>query len=58
VQHLSEFRQLSEVKQLILKLVAFNLSTPQIAKLRQHFIDMDSDKNGTISLEELRYCVK
>ena len=54
VSGLAKFLGMSKTKRLLLKAVAFSLSTSQIAQLREGFLAMDTDHNGTISLEELK----
>ena len=51
---LLKYLNMNETKKLLLKTVAFCLSTEQIARLRQGFDEMDKDKNGVISMQELR----
>ena len=38
----------------MLKVVAFTLSPKQIEQLREDFYAIDTDRNGTISMQELR----
>lgn len=45
---------MTETKKLLLRAVAFCLNTEQIAKLKAGFQEMDKDKNGVISIQELR----
>ena len=45
---------LTETKRLLLRAVAFCLSAEQIKALREGFEHVDEDKNGTISMAELR----
>ena len=54
VNSISHFRQLSLIKKLMLKVVAFTLSPKQIEQLREDFYAIDTDRNGTISMQELR----
>lgn len=54
VNNLTHFLHMSKVKKLILKLVAFTLSSSQIEELRADYFAIDTDRNGVVSLGELR----
>jgi calcium-dependent protein kinase len=54
VQSVTHFLKLSKIKKLMLKVVAFTLNPKQIEQLRDDFYSIDSDRNGTISMKELK----
>lgn len=56
VNSVAHFLKLSQIKKLMLKVVAFTLNPKQIEQLRDDFYAIDKDRNGTISMEELK-CV-
>nr|BCU41346.1 calcium-dependent protein kinase [Gentiana scabra] len=51
---MKQFRAMNKLKQLALKVIAENLSTEEIKGLKTMFQNMDTDKSGTITYEELR----
>jgi calcium-dependent protein kinase len=53
--NLVKYLNLGDTKRVLLRTVALCLSSEQIAKLKQGFDDLDVDKNGVISIQELRY---
>ena len=54
---LARFMRLSRFKKLMLEAVAFSLTPSQISVLRTDFFAIDTDRSGTISLEELQQYV-
>jgi calcium-dependent protein kinase len=54
VNSVGKFMKLSQIKKLMLKVVAFTLNPKQIEQLREDFYAIDTNRNGTISMEELR----
>lgn len=57
-QHLAEslqaFLGLNLLKKLVLEVVAFSLPSTTIERLRETFQAIDTDRSGTISVEEMR----
>ncbi|XP_050205640.1 calcium-dependent protein kinase 29 [Mercurialis annua] len=51
---LKQFRAMNKLKKLALKVIAESLSEEEIKGLRQMFNNMDTDKSGTITYEELK----
>ncbi|KAK6939000.1 EF-hand domain [Dillenia turbinata] len=51
---MKQFRAMNKLKKLALKVIAENLSEEEITGLRQMFNNMDTDRSGTITYEELR----
>ncbi|XP_065636927.1 calcium-dependent protein kinase 29 isoform X2 [Quercus suber] len=51
---MKQFRAMNKMKKLALKVIAENLSEEDIKGLKQMFNNMDTDKSGTITLEELK----
>ncbi|XP_075518935.1 calcium-dependent protein kinase 29 [Primulina tabacum] len=51
---MKQFRDMNKLKKLALKVMAENLSEEELKGLRQMFSNMDTDKSGTITYEELR----
>ncbi|KAJ4850443.1 Calcium-dependent protein kinase 33 [Turnera subulata] len=51
---IKEFRAMNKLKKLALKVMAENLSEEEIKGLKQMFNNMDTDRSGTITYEELR----
>ncbi|XP_059460540.1 calcium-dependent protein kinase 29 [Corylus avellana] len=51
---MKQFRAMNKLKKLALKVIAENLSEEEIKGLKQMFNNMDTDKSGTITLEELK----
>ncbi|XP_077220002.1 calcium-dependent protein kinase 29 [Tasmannia lanceolata] len=49
-----QFRAMNKLKKLALKVIAENLSEEEIKGLKQMFNNMDTDKSGTITYEELK----
>lgn len=54
VNSVAHYLHLSKVKKLILKVVAFTLNSSQIENLRADYFSIDTDRNGSITLAELR----
>uniref|UniRef100_A0A7N0UCV6 non-specific serine/threonine protein kinase n=1 Tax=Kalanchoe fedtschenkoi TaxID=63787 RepID=A0A7N0UCV6_KALFE len=54
VSRMKHFRSMNKFKQLILKVVAENLSVDDIAGLKAVFANMDSEMRGSITYEELK----
>nr|CAD1844791.1 unnamed protein product [Ananas comosus var. bracteatus] len=51
---MKQFRAMNKLKKLALKVIAENLSEEEIKGLKQMFNNMDTDRSGTITLEELK----
>ncbi|XP_074562930.1 calcium-dependent protein kinase 2-like [Curcuma longa] len=51
---LKQFKAMNKLKKMALKVIAENLSEEEIKGLKQMFSNMDTDKNGTITYEELK----
>ncbi|XP_073285952.1 calcium-dependent protein kinase 29 [Primulina huaijiensis] len=51
---MKQFRAMNKLKKLALKVMAENLSEEELKGLKQTFNNMDTDKSGTITYEELR----
>uniref|UniRef100_A0A0E0KTV1 non-specific serine/threonine protein kinase n=1 Tax=Oryza punctata TaxID=4537 RepID=A0A0E0KTV1_ORYPU len=54
LSRMKQFKAMNKLKQLALKIIAENLSSEEIMGLKQMFHNMDTDKSGTITLEELK----
>ncbi|XP_002510594.2 calcium-dependent protein kinase 29 [Ricinus communis] len=54
LRRLKQFRAMNKLKKLALKVIAENLSEEEIKGLKQMFNNMDTDKSGTITYEELK----
>ncbi|KAF6173322.1 hypothetical protein GIB67_027017 [Kingdonia uniflora] len=54
LSRLKQFRAMNKLKQLALKVIAENLSEEEIKGLKAMFKNMDTDKSGTITYEELK----
>ncbi|XP_061356338.1 calcium-dependent protein kinase 29 isoform X2 [Gastrolobium bilobum] len=52
---LKQFRAMNKMKKLALKVIAENLSEEEIIGLKQMFNNMDIDRTGTITYEELKF---
>ncbi|XP_010278695.1 PREDICTED: calcium-dependent protein kinase 2-like [Nelumbo nucifera] len=51
---MKQFRAMNKLKKLALKVIAENLSAEEIKGLKAMFTNMDTDKSGTITYEELK----
>lgn len=51
---MKQFRAMNKLKKLALKVIAENLSEEEIKGLKQMFNNMDTDRSGTITYEELK----
>ncbi|KAK9267716.1 hypothetical protein L1049_010149 [Liquidambar formosana] len=54
LSRMKQFRAMNKLKQLALKVIAENLSEEDIKGLKSMFTNMDTDKSGTITYEELK----
>ncbi|XP_057957325.1 calcium-dependent protein kinase 2-like [Malania oleifera] len=54
LSRMKQFRAMNKLKKLALKVIAENLSEEEIQGLKAMFTNMDTDKSGTITYEELR----
>lgn len=54
VDALRQFSQASKFRRHCLEMMAWSLSTEERANVREHFLAMDTDKQGTVSLTELK----
>jgi len=54
VEALRSFGRASKFRRCCMEMMAWSLSNEERAKVRQYFISMDKDRNGTITLNELK----
>ncbi|XP_041019662.1 calcium-dependent protein kinase 29-like [Juglans microcarpa x Juglans regia] len=54
LSRMKQFRAMNKLKKLALKVIAETLSEEEIKGLKQMFNNMDTDKSGTITFEELK----
>ncbi|GLT83267.1 hypothetical protein SLE2022_015660 [Rubroshorea leprosula] len=54
LSRMKQFRAMNKLKKLALKVIAQNLSEEEIKGLKSMFTNMDTDKSGTITYEELK----
>lgn len=54
LSRMKQFRAMNKLKQLALKVIAENLSEEEIKGLKAMFTNIDTDKSGTITYEELK----
>ncbi|WOK91855.1 calcium-dependent protein kinase 19 [Canna indica] len=54
LSRLKQFRAMNKLKKMALKVIAESLSEEEIKGLKQMFTNMDTDKSGTITYEELK----
>ncbi|XAR67448.1 Non-specific serine/threonine protein kinase [Bertholletia excelsa] len=54
LSRMKQFRAMNKLKKLALKVIAENLSQDEIQGLKVMFTNMDTDKSGTITYEELK----
>lgn len=54
LSRMKQFRAMNKLKKLALKVIAENLSEEDIKGLKAMFTNMDTDKSGTITYEELK----
>ncbi|GFS29422.1 calcium-dependent protein kinase 21 [Actinidia rufa] len=54
LSRMKQFRAMNKLKQLALKVIAENLSAEEIKGLKAMFTNIDTDKSGTITYEELK----
>ncbi|KAF7831285.1 calcium-dependent protein kinase 2-like [Senna tora] len=54
LSRMKQFRAMNKLKKLALKVIAENLSQEEIQGLKAMFTNMDTDKSGTITYEELK----
>ncbi|XP_020273550.1 calcium-dependent protein kinase 19-like [Asparagus officinalis] len=54
LSRMKQFRAMNKLKKMALKVIAENLSEEEIKGLKQMFTNMDTDKSGTITYEELK----
>ncbi|CAL9080414.1 unnamed protein product [Musa textilis] len=54
LSRMKQFRAMNKLKKLALKVIAENLSDEEIQGLKQMFTNLDTDKSGTITYEELK----
>jgi len=58
VDALCQFSQASRFRHHCLKMMAWSLTNEERAQVRQYFLAIDTDKNGTISLGELKKVIE
>ncbi|CAN6372692.1 unnamed protein product [Urochloa humidicola] len=54
LSRMKQFKAMNKLKQLALKVIAENLSPEETKGLKQMFNNLDTDKSGTIEVEELK----
>ncbi|KAG0497060.1 hypothetical protein HPP92_001751 [Vanilla planifolia] len=54
LSRMKQFRAMNKMKKLAMKVIAENLSEEEIKGLKQMFKNMDTDRSGTITYEELK----
>ncbi|XP_061369661.1 calcium-dependent protein kinase 2-like isoform X1 [Gastrolobium bilobum] len=54
LSRMKQFRAMNKLKKLALKVIAENMSAEEIQGLKAMFTNMDTDKSGTITYEELK----
>ncbi|KAJ9567944.1 hypothetical protein OSB04_003910 [Centaurea solstitialis] len=54
LSRMKQFRAMNKLKKLALKVIAENLSAEEIQGLKSMFLNIDTDKSGTITYEELK----
>ncbi|XP_020966800.1 calcium-dependent protein kinase-like [Arachis ipaensis] len=54
LSRMKQFRAMNKMKKLALKVIAQNLSEEEIKGLKQMFNNMDTDRSGVITFEELK----
>ncbi|XP_010923910.1 calcium-dependent protein kinase 19 isoform X2 [Elaeis guineensis] len=54
LSRMKQFRAMNKLKKMALKVIAENLSEEEIKGLKQMFTNIDTDKSGTITYEELK----
>ncbi|XP_021906163.1 calcium-dependent protein kinase 33 [Carica papaya] len=54
LSRMKQFRAMNKLKKLALKVIAENLSTEEIQGLKAMFTNLDTDKSGTITYDELK----
>ncbi|GLU04623.1 hypothetical protein SLE2022_217610 [Rubroshorea leprosula] len=54
LNRMKQFRAMNKMKKLALKVIAENLSEDEIVGLKEMFNNMDTDRSGTITFEELK----
>ncbi|XP_031490865.1 calcium-dependent protein kinase 2-like [Nymphaea colorata] len=54
LSRMKQFRAMNKLKKLALKVIAENMSEEEIKGLKAMFTNMDTDKSGTITYEELK----
>ncbi|KAI6687510.1 hypothetical protein NL676_024338 [Syzygium grande] len=54
LSRMKQFRAMNKLKKLVVKVIAENLSEEDIQGLKAMFANMDTDKSGTITYEELK----
>lgn len=55
---LVEYSAFGTLRRLILEVIAFNLTPSQIQSLGQVFRAIDKKQKGTISLEDIKVCIR
>jgi Ca2+-binding EF-hand superfamily protein len=53
IQSMKTFSGFSNMRKLMMEVVAFTLTTTQITAIKDVFEDMDKDKSGTLDLQEV-----
>lgn len=58
LERIKKFSAMNRLKKEALRVIALNLPNEEIAGLKQMFISMDTDKSGTITVDELKQGMK
>lgn len=58
LKRIKQFAAMNRLKKEALKVIACNLPKEEIAGLKELFLEMDEDKSGTITVEEMRQGLK
>lgn len=58
LNRIKQFAAMNRLKKEALKVIACNLPKEEIAGLKELFLEMDQDKSGTITVEEMRQGLK
>ena len=57
VKHLENYKNVSEFKKFILTYVASRLKEKEIKELKEMFYEMDANKDGTLTIKEIKDCL-
>ena len=57
LKHLENYKNISEFKKFILTYVASRLKEKEIKELKEMFYEMDANKDGTLTMKEIKECL-